>query len=500
VSGGIDNNYTFTGVGAVLTINKALLTATANNTHRAYGISNPTFTISYSGFLGTDNVGQIDQLPIATSSATSLSLPGQYDIVLSTGLDNNYSVASVNGILTVDKAPLTATAGNGDRTYGSANPTFDITYTGFVGTDDITTIDVLPTVSSTATTFSQAGQYPITVTGGSDDFYNFVPIAGVLTIDKATLTATANDAHRPYGQPNPSFDITYTGFLGTDNASGIDVPPTASSVATSLSPLGQYPITLSGGSDNNYTFLLGSGVLTIDQAEQTIQFDMLSDIPASTATILLKASATSGLAVEFTTPSDNVTLNNRSLIIKSPGRITVTANQEGNDLYLPADAVTQTFCANPSKPIVTIVNETNTQATLISNSTTGNQWYLNGSPIADETNKTLIATTPGEYAVKVTVDDCSSDFSNVASYLITAVQPGAEALHLYPNPTQDYVFISGAHSIYDAKLIDAQGKLTIIHFESEANAIKADVRDLSSGIYILEVRQDGVVHHLKLIR
>jgi hypothetical protein len=54
-----------------------------------------------------------------------------------------------------------------------------------------------------------------------------------------------------------------------------------------------------------------------------------------------------------------------------------------------------TFCAGGS-------------LTLTSSSATGNQWYLNGSPIGGATNQTYSATTAGSYTVVVTASGCSS--------------------------------------------------------------------------------------------
>lgn len=85
----------------------------------------------------------------------------------------------------------------------------------------------------------------------------------IITIDKAILTATADDASRACGAANPALTITYSGLVGSDTVNAIDNPPTASTTATPVSPPGSYPITLTGGSDDNYTFAPVPGTLTI---------------------------------------------------------------------------------------------------------------------------------------------------------------------------------------------------------------------------------------------
>jgi hypothetical protein len=99
-------NYTFVYTNGTLHVNQASLDITANNESRDEGGENPVFTLTYSGFLGTDDTASIDELPTASSIANTSSAAGDYDIVLAGGSDNNYSLVLHNGTLTV--TPVTA--------------------------------------------------------------------------------------------------------------------------------------------------------------------------------------------------------------------------------------------------------------------------------------------------------------------------------------------------------------------------------------------------------
>ena len=79
---------------------------------------------------------------------------------------------------------------------------------------------------------------------------------GILHILPAILTATVNDTSRFYNTPNPDFAISYTGFAYADNKDSI-TEPVAITTADIYSSSGDYPITLSGGSAENYIILLG---------------------------------------------------------------------------------------------------------------------------------------------------------------------------------------------------------------------------------------------------
>jgi len=88
-------------VPQLLTVKKAMLTATVRDTSRARGVANPVFKIDYTGFKGTDNVNSITAQPTASCSATTLSIAGTYAIVVTGGSDVNYDFTRVNGTLTI---------------------------------------------------------------------------------------------------------------------------------------------------------------------------------------------------------------------------------------------------------------------------------------------------------------------------------------------------------------------------------------------------------------
>ena len=86
------------------------------------------------------------------------------------------------------------------------------------------------------------------------------------TINKTHLKAKASNVSRKYGEDNPLINLTYFGFLGDDNESEITIQPTISTTATRTSSVGDYPITISGGSATNYEFIYEPGVLTVTKA------------------------------------------------------------------------------------------------------------------------------------------------------------------------------------------------------------------------------------------
>jgi sugar lactone lactonase YvrE len=161
------------------------LTVTAANASRVYGTPNSAFTASASGALSGDTFTLT-----ASTVATPSSAAGTYSIVpVATGANlANYNVVYVNGTLTVDKATLAVTPNNQSIVSGSVLPSLSATITGFINGDTQTVVSGLPALTTTATSSSPAGSYPIAATLGTlaAANYSFTFGAGTLTITPAS--------------------------------------------------------------------------------------------------------------------------------------------------------------------------------------------------------------------------------------------------------------------------------------------------------------------------
>lgn len=343
------NYNVVSGTTVLITVNKATLTATANNQARLYGALNPTLTISYSGFINGDNVSAIDIQPTASTTANNISGTGTYPITPSGGSDNNYEFVFVDGTLTINKATLNVTAQNFSRLYGAGNPSFTMVYSGFVNSENESVIDVLPTLTTAATPASAVGIYPITVSGGSDNNYTFTYTQGQLTITKATVTATVSNATRIYGATNPTFTITYSGFVNSETSSVLDVLPTATTAATAASNVGTYSINASGGSDNNYLFTYVSGVLTITKATPTVTWNNPVAITYGTALSGTQLNATASVPGTFVYNPVAGTILNAGV------NQTLSVNFSPTDAtnYEPVNGTTVQITVNKANPVIT---------------------------------------------------------------------------------------------------------------------------------------------------
>lgn len=168
-----------------------VITLTAKNYEREYGEENPTFEYAVTG-------GTADGNAVITCDATANSPAGTYPIIVSRGDVANTYATFVEGTLTITKAPLTVTAKSYTRKEGEDNPSFELTYTGWKLSETESVLTVLPVATTDATKDSPAGEYVITVNGGSAQNYTFNYVNGTLTIEETSGIVTINGDGNPF--------------------------------------------------------------------------------------------------------------------------------------------------------------------------------------------------------------------------------------------------------------------------------------------------------------
>ena len=283
LTGADAGNYAVSGGGSITTtanITPAPLTVTASNASKTYdglGYSGGN-GVSYSGFVNGENSSVLSGSLSYGGSGQGAVNAGTYTIVPS-GLTvgSNYSIAYVNGSLTVNPATLTYTAGAATRTYGASNPGFSGTVTGFVHgeTLDSATTGTL-SFATTATGSSPVGSYAINGSGVSanNGNYTFVQAAGngsALGVTPATLTVTASNASKTYDGLGYSGGngVSYSGFVNGESSSVVSGTLGYSGTSQGALNVGTYSIVPSGLSAGNYSISYGNGTLSVSPATLT---------------------------------------------------------------------------------------------------------------------------------------------------------------------------------------------------------------------------------------
>jgi hypothetical protein len=276
-------NYNITYNNGTLAVNPAPLLVSADNNSRAYGATNPTLTVSYSGFvngevLATSDVGGA---PSLTTAADTNSPVGSYNIMaeLGTLTSTNYSFTFSNGTLTVTTAPLGITANNDSKTYNGMGYAGGngVTYIGFVNGESSSALSGILSYGGTSQNATNAGSYSIVPSGLTSTNYAINYTNGTLTINPASISITADNDSKVYGQTK-SYGAGSTAFtsVGLQNGETIGtVTITTSGGTAANAPVGGYdlvPSAATGGTFNttNYNLAYHNGTLTVTAAPQPV--------------------------------------------------------------------------------------------------------------------------------------------------------------------------------------------------------------------------------------
>jgi uncharacterized repeat protein (TIGR01451 family) len=236
------------------------------------------------------------------------------------------------------------------------------------------TTSVLSATSPLTVTFGQLVTLTLTVTGAGFD--PTAPTGAATLLTSGQTIANSSQTASPYTLTTPALFV------------------------------GSHTLTASyGGDTRNGASTSNSITIQVNQATQTIAFNQppahtYGDTPFTPA-----ATASSGLAVSFTSNSTAVcTAAGSTVTIVGAGSCSLTANQAGNSNYLAATTVTQTFTVNPA-------------SSTISFSSPGNQVF-GIAPFAIAAHANSNPPFPVQFSSQ-TIGSCS-----VLNSLVTIRQPG----------------------------------------------------------------------------
>jgi hypothetical protein len=263
-SGGVDANYSITYVAGTITVFPATVTVTASSGSITYGDTPPAITpSSVSGLQNGEAASVLVGLACSTT-VSSTSPVGTYATACSGAVDANYHISYVAGSITVVAAPLTITASSPVMTYGAKPPAITASYSGFVNTDDATSLTNQPTCTTSTTSSSPVGSYPSSCAGAAATNYSITYANGTVTVNAAALVITASSGSMNYGDSPPPISPIPSGFQNGEGLSALGSGLTCSTIATSSSPVGSYRTSCSGGADANYAITYDNGTMTVN--------------------------------------------------------------------------------------------------------------------------------------------------------------------------------------------------------------------------------------------
>jgi hypothetical protein len=329
----------------------------------------------------------------------------------------DYTSGTLTTSLTVNPAILSVTANNAAMTYGGALPTLTSTISGFVNGDShASTVTGVPAISAAGSNSSPAGSYAIKVSQGTlaAASYSFTFVNGTLTIGKAPLTVTAQNATKVYGAALPSFSDVITGFVNGDTSAQVSGFPSFTTTAASSSPVGPYPVVISVGSlvAANYTFNTANGTLTVTRAASSAALAASPNPSATGQTVSFAATVTpqaGGTATGTVTFTDGATLLGSSPVVGNAAALSVSTLAAGAHTIVAAYGGDSNVLGATSAALSQTVTASTSNATTTTITTSVNPAYVT-QPI---TYTALVASSGGVPGGIVTFKQGTATLSTV---------------------------------------------------------------------------------------
>ncbi len=280
-------NYKTASASVPWVVNKAQLTITADNKSRGYGEANPQLTASYSGFVNGDGVVSLTSPAVATTTATAASHAGSYAITPGGAASANYTIQYGNGSLTITPVNLTITADNKSMVKGSSVPSLTASYAGFVNGETAAALATPASLTTTATSSSPAGTYPINASGATSPDYIITYLSGLLTVTPATLSTLSVSASSTSVSVGSTLQFTATGNYSdlttkdvTATAAWISSAPSVAAVNSA----GLATAVAAGSATISATYDSVSGALSLNVVSNQTAAATESSIGISTST------------------------------------------------------------------------------------------------------------------------------------------------------------------------------------------------------------------------
>src|ERR1051326_6840253 len=391
-----------------------------------------TGTATASGGSGTGaltfDAGVSSGCSVSGTTVSVSDASGTCNLTATKAADANYAAATSAPfpVTLVKKSQAITFADPANRPYG--DPDFTVTATSNSG------LAVSFSTASAACTVTTGGLVHIVAAGtctiaadqAGDNNYKAAPqVTQSFTIAKANQTITFPDpADRFYGDPD--FTVTAT------STSGLAVTFSTTSAACTVTTGGLVHIVAVGncaiaanqaGNTNYNAAPQVSMTFAVAKGSQTITFGTLADKTFGDADFAVSATASSGLAVSFSSTTTAVcTVSGSTVHIVASGTCTIAADQAGNTNYLAAPQVTQSFTvakANQATLTVTapsaVTYGTTGTATTSGGSGTGALTFISGGSTGCSVSGTTVSVNDVSGSCTLTATKAADNGYNSAT-------------------------------------------------------------------------------------
>ncbi|HUE02643.1 MAG TPA: choice-of-anchor Q domain-containing protein [Bryobacteraceae bacterium] len=326
-------------------------------------------TITFTGLPGTATYGAAGPytlnatassgLPVSYSitgpaslagSALTITGPGTVSVTAAQAGNSTYNPAtSVTQSIVVSQASetITFTGLPGTATYGSASP-YTLNATASSGLPVSYSITGPASLSGSTLTITGAGTVTVTASqAGNTNYAAATPVTLTIIVAKIsqTITFTALPGTATYGSAGP-YTLNATASSGLPVSYSVTGPASLSGSTLTITGAGTVTVTASQAGNTNYAAAVPvTQTIVVSKTSRTITFHSIANQNQGTP-VTLSASASSGLAVTFTSLTTRVcTVSGDTATLIAAGTCSIQGSQAGNAQYAAANPVTQSFTA-----------------------------------------------------------------------------------------------------------------------------------------------------------
>lgn len=243
------------------------------------------------------------------------------------------SLSNLSSLTLVYGTPSVAVGGTIAAVSGSGHPSGNVAIT-VNGVTTLAAIGLTGNFSAALDTHAlgvASSPYAIVYSYAGDSYFSSGTDAGTLTITRAPLTITADDASKIVGASNPAFTATFSGFVSGDGPSVLSGILTFTTGATTASPVGTYSVTPAGVTSGNYSIGFVSGHLDVTY-NVCLLYDPTKVVKAG-STVPLKVQLCSATGANVSAAATLLTAEQVSLISSTVAGTALdagNANPDGN--------------------------------------------------------------------------------------------------------------------------------------------------------------------------
>lgn len=265
-------------------------------------------------------------------------------------------VGCLGSALALTSQTITFAALSG-KTFGDAPFTVSATASSGLPVTFSSQTAAVCTVSGATVTIIAAGSCTVRASQAGDATYAAAPnVDRTFTVAKAAQTITFGAlGGKTFGDAPFAVSATASSGLAVTFTSTTTTICTVSGSTVTIVAAGTCTLRAAQAGNGNYNAATNvSQSFTVAKASQTITFGTLPGLRMDQVPTALSATASSGLAVAFTSATTTIcTVSGTTMTLKAVGTCTINANQAGNANYLAATQVARSFTVSKGNQTIT---------------------------------------------------------------------------------------------------------------------------------------------------